>query len=191
MNATRQRILQAGAQLMWRQGYPATGMKQIVAQAGAPFGSVYHFFPGGKEELGAEAVQWAGRFYGDLVDTVFEANDADLPTTVRNVFASAGETLMMGDFADACPVATVSLEMSSVSEPIRQACSMVFDDWVHRLARRFTSMGVPEERSAELAMTFVMLLEGAFLLARAHRSVDALRVAGETMVLATTDALRP
>jgi AcrR family transcriptional regulator len=191
MNATRQRILEAGAKLMWRQGYPATGMKQIVAEAEAPFGSVYHFFPGGKEELGAEAVQWAGRFYGDLVDTVFEAIDADLPTTMRTVFASAGETLKVGDFADACPVATVSLEMSSVSEPIREACSMVFDDWVRRLARRFTAAGVPDGRSAELAMTFVMLLEGAFLLARAHRTVDPLRVAGETMAHAATVALRP
>ncbi len=174
---------------MWRQGYPATGMKQIVADAEAPFGSVYHFFPGGKEELGAEAVRWAGQFYGDLVDSIFGASDHDLPTTMRDVFASAGDTLTMVDFADACPVATVSLEMSSVSEPIRQACAAVFDDWVGRLSERFVMAGVPADRSRDLATTFVMLLEGAFLLARAHRSVDPLRAAGETMVLATIDAL--
>jgi AcrR family transcriptional regulator len=189
VNATRQRILEAGAQLMWRQGYPATGMKQIVAQAGAPFGSVYHFFPGGKEELGAEAVRWAGRFYGDLVDGILATTSDHLPTAIREIFASAAQTLQLVDFADACPVATVSLEMASVSEPIRQACSTVFDEWVDRLAVHFVSVGVPSERTRDLATTFVMLLEGAFLLARAHRSVEPLRVAGETMAMAADVAI--
>jgi AcrR family transcriptional regulator len=174
---------------MWQQGYPATGMKQIVAEAAAPFGSVYHFFPGGKEELGAEAVRWAGVFYGDLVDALFAASTDDLPTTVRAVFAAAGQTLTDGNFGDACPVATVSLEMSSVSELIRTACSETFDEWTERLASRFVTFGVPTDQARNLSMTFLMLLEGAFLLARAHRSVEPLHVAGDTMVLATRTAL--
>lgn len=181
--------MQAGAQLMWRQGYPATGMKQIVAEAEAPFGSVYHFFPGGKEELGAEAVRWGGQFYGDLVDALFAASTDDLPTTMLAIFDQAGQTLVDNDFADACPIATVSLEMSSVSEPIRIACAETFEEWTRRLAERFVAAGVGPDSARPLAMTFVMVLEGAFLLARAHRSVEALAVAGATMVQAARTAL--
>ena len=52
MSATRDRIVQASAELFRRQGYAATGVKQIVTDAQAPFGSLYHFFPGGKEAAG-------------------------------------------------------------------------------------------------------------------------------------------
>ena len=51
---TRERIVEAGAMLFRRQGWSGTGMKQIAAAAAAPFGSIYHFFPGGKDELSAE-----------------------------------------------------------------------------------------------------------------------------------------
>lgn len=169
---------------MWQQGYPATGMKQIVTEAGAPFGSVYHFFPGGKEELGAEAVRWAGVFYGDLVEGLFAASTDDLATTMRSIFAAAGQTLLDNGFSDACPVATVSLEMSSVSEPIRTACSQTFEAWTDRLAARLISFDVGADQARSLSMTFIMLLEGAFLLARAHRNVEPLQVAAEAMVLA-------
>ena len=64
---TRERILESSAELFRRQGYVGTGVKQIVAEAGAPFGSLYHFFPGGKEELGAETIRRAGRLYGLLL----------------------------------------------------------------------------------------------------------------------------
>ena len=53
MAATRDRIVDASAELFRRQGYNATGVKQIVTEAQAPFGSLYHFFPGGKEQLAA------------------------------------------------------------------------------------------------------------------------------------------
>ena len=58
---TRERIVDVSADLMRRQGYAATGVKQIVTAAQAPFGSLYHHFPGGKEQLGAEAIRASGR----------------------------------------------------------------------------------------------------------------------------------
>ena len=64
---TRDRIVEHSSQLFRRQGFAATGMKQIVAEARAPFGSVYHFFPEGKEQLGVEAIRWSGSIYGALI----------------------------------------------------------------------------------------------------------------------------
>jgi AcrR family transcriptional regulator len=61
MAGTKERIVSASADLLRRRGYTGTGVKQIVEAAGAPFGSLYHFFPGGKEQLGAEAIRWSGQ----------------------------------------------------------------------------------------------------------------------------------
>ena len=85
---TRDRIIEATADLFWRQGYVATGVKQIVGEAGAPFASLYHFFPGGKEELGAETIRWSGARYGNLVPLIFDACP-DVATAVEAFFAGA------------------------------------------------------------------------------------------------------
>ena len=66
MTKTRERILDAGAELFRRQGYAGTGLKQLVARADAPFGSLYHHFPGGKDELTAEVIRRSAGFYLDL-----------------------------------------------------------------------------------------------------------------------------
>src|SRR5213079_2594864 len=99
-----------------------TGVKQIVTAAQAPFGSLYHFFPGGKEQLGAEAIRTSGRLYELLIPVVFDPAP-DLPTAVRAFFAGAAAHLVETDYEDACPIATVALEISSSSEIMREACA--------------------------------------------------------------------
>ena len=78
---TRERIITTTTELFRRQGYAATGVKQIVAGAEAAFGSVYHFFPGGKEQLAEEVVRTSGATYGDLVD-LFERVPAGTPVDI-------------------------------------------------------------------------------------------------------------
>src|SRR5436305_2380259 len=117
---TRQRIVEASAELFRRQGYIATGVKQIVTEAKAPFGSIYHFFPGGKEQLGAEAIRHSGALYGQLIGLFFVPG-ADPVSATESFFAGAAATLVETDYADACPIATVALEISSSSEEMRGA----------------------------------------------------------------------
>src|SRR6059058_5114005 len=89
---TRDRIVDATAECFRRQGYMATGLKQIASEADAAFGSLYHFFPGGKEELGAEVIRWSGRMYGLLLPAVFDPAP-DVVTAVEDFFAGAAEHL--------------------------------------------------------------------------------------------------
>ncbi len=185
---TRDRIVGASAELMRRQGYAATGLKQIVAAARAPFGSIYHFFPGGKEQLGAEAIVASGRLYEALIPAVFDPAP-DLVTAVRAFFAGAGEHLRATDYADACPIATIALEVSSVSEPMRRACADVFASWIAAGTPRFTAAGLSPARARGLVVAMLCALEGAFVLARATRSTEALDVAGELMAAAVAQAL--
>jgi AcrR family transcriptional regulator len=188
MTDTRDRIVDASAELLRRQGYAATGVKQIVAAARAPFGSIYHFFPGGKEQLGAEAIRRSGTLYELLIPAVFDPAP-DLVSAVRAFFAGAAEHLRQTDYADACPIATVALEVSSTSEPMRQACADVFESWIAAGTPRFTAAGLSEPAARELVIATIAALEGAFVLARATRSTDSLQIAGELMAHATETAL--
>jgi AcrR family transcriptional regulator len=185
---TRDRIIDASAELLRRQGYAGTGVKQIVAAARAPFGSIYHHFPGGKEELGAAAIRRSGALYELLIPAVFDPAP-DLVSAVRLFFEGAAAHLEDSEYEDACPIATVALEVSSTSDTMRQACADVFESWIAAGLPRFTDAGLDDATSRELVIGMICALEGAFVLARATQSVEALKVAGELCAQATQRAL--
>ncbi|MGO9876015.1 MAG: TetR/AcrR family transcriptional regulator [Acidimicrobiia bacterium] len=188
MSTTRDRLISASAALFGRQGYVGTGVKQIVESAGAPFGSMYHFFPNGKEELGAETIRWSGALYGQLIDLFYEPA-GDPVTATRRFFEGAADTLLVTDYVDACPIATVALEVANTSEPLRQATADVFEAWLSNLAGRFRELGLTKTQASNLAVSLFCLLEGAFILARATRDHTHVRTAGRTASEAVRAAL--
>ena len=185
---TRERIVQHSAELFRRQGFAATGVKQIVAEASAPFGSIYHFFPGGKEQLGEEVIRYSGAIYGQLLDAFYKPGDDPVAAT-REFFAAAAVAVRESDYADACPIATVALEVSSTNEPMRQACADVFNGWVDGASERLVQCGIPRKRSRALAFSMVASLEGAFVLARALRSTEPVEVVGASVTAEVRDAM--
>jgi AcrR family transcriptional regulator len=188
MSSTRERLVEASAELFREQGYTATSIKQIVAGAQAPIASLYHFFPGGKTELGAAAIGVSGELYELLIPAMFDPAP-DVVTAVRDFFAGAAAHLVETDYADACPIATVALEVSSTSETLRIACADVFESWIATGAARFESAGVDAQAARELTIAMLCALEGAFVLARALRSTEALEVAGEMAARTVDEAL--
>ena len=188
-NDTRERIVTASAELFRRQGYNATGVKQIVADASAPFGSLYHFFPGGKEQLGAETIRWSGARYGELIDLIFDPAP-DVVTAVENFFAGAAETLRETGYEDACPIATVALEVASTNETLRLVTHDVFELWLASLTSRLATAGLDEIRARELAILAVTALEGAFMLSRAAKNTEAMHVTGRFVVREIERSLR-
>ena len=189
VTTTRERILDASAELFRRQGLTGTGIKQILAQAEAPFGSLYHHFPGGKDELAAETITRAGEFYGRLVAGKI-AEQPDLVSGIRAAFVGAGETLESTGYADACPVETVALEVASTNEPLRLATADVFESWLGGLAARLAREGIGPDQARALALTILSALEGAFVLARATRSTAALDSCADAMASLVEAALR-
>ncbi len=167
---TRERILYAAAELFRRQGYAGTGLNQIVAEAQAPFGSLYHHFPGGKQQLAEEVIEAGGAFFQALVTAVYDA-EATPEAAVRAVFAGAAETLKATDFQDACPIATIALEVASTNDSLRRATDGVFDRWASALSDRLGNR--------EHALAVLCALEGAFILCRAQRTTKPLLAAGE------------
>jgi AcrR family transcriptional regulator len=166
---TRDRILFATAGLFRRQGYHGTGLKQIVAAADTPYGSLYHHFPGGKQELGEQVIESAGAFFQSLVTAVYDA-ESSTEKSVRAVFDGAAVTLEATDYEDACPIATVALEVASTDDRLRAATAAVFQLWTEALTERVG------DRAKALAV--IAALEGAFILCRARRDPEAMHAAG-------------
>jgi AcrR family transcriptional regulator len=188
MVGTKDRIMDSTAELFRRQGYTGTGIKQILAAANAPFGSLYHFFPGGKEQLGAETIRSSGQLYMELFATI-AIQAPDVLGAVSDFFNGAAQTLEETDYADACPIATVALEVASINEPLREACADVFDAWISGASAYFGAAGIEPQKARELALSMLCLLEGAFIFCRAMRTTESLHVAGANAVAAVREAL--
>jgi AcrR family transcriptional regulator len=181
LTATKERIIEAASELFMQRGYAGSGLKQISESGSATIGSLYHFFPGGKTELAAETLRLSGGAYEDLVMSIFDGSP-DLISGVRNCFEGAAEVLEASDYADACPIATVALEVASSDEALRLVTAEIFKSWLDAATVRFVARGVEPTRARELATTFIAALEGGFLLSRAAKDTSAMKAIGNAMV---------
>lgn len=177
MAGTRDRIVTSTGELFRRQGYNGTSLKQVTVLADAPFGSLYHFFPGGKEELAEAVIHTSGRAYLELFELIADAA-ADPASAVTDFFDGAAAVLEETGYVDACPIGTVALEVASTNDRLRQATADVFASWVDAAAARLAAHGVPPARSVELATLLVAAVEGGFMLSRAARSPEPMRAGG-------------
>jgi AcrR family transcriptional regulator len=187
---TRQRLVTAAAELLRRQGYAATGIKAILTAAGAPYGSLYHFFPGGKAELGRAVIEEGGVAYRELVEA-FYRDDVDSVDATRELFEGGADLLESTGFADACPIATIAGEIADTHEAMRAAAAAAFGSWTATLADHLVAHGSDPARAGATAIELFCLIEGAFLHARTTRSADAVRIAGRRAVAIVAEAAAP
>ncbi|WP_374611129.1 TetR/AcrR family transcriptional regulator, partial [Gordonia sp. (in: high G+C Gram-positive bacteria)] len=160
-SATRDRILEAAAELYRRQGMPATGIKQISAAAEAPYGSIYHHFPGGKEAISVEVIRREGLRYGAFVGAQLETTDP--LTGIPTLFENAGKLLESQDYSEACSIETIALEVASTNERLRLESAEVFESWLTGLATWFGQLEITEPERRRLALITLTALEGAFV----------------------------
>ena len=187
---TRERIVAAAAQLYGRYGYNGVGLKQVAAESGSPIGSLYHFFPGGKDQLAAEALRLSGAGYQTLVEGILE-NMPDLAEGIEQSFAIAAEFLESSGWVDACWIETVALEVASSNEPLRLVTAGIFEGWIEAATGWMEGHGLPPDQARSLGIAYITGLEGAFVLARALRSPEPLLATGRMLAAAAREATRP
>ncbi|WP_395296857.1 TetR/AcrR family transcriptional regulator [Kitasatospora hibisci] len=175
---TRERIVRATSRLLQRQGYEGTGIKQISREAEATLGSVYHFFPGGKQELAAEAIRHGDQEFAGLLRAGLGAADdpAEAITACTRLLA---EALRASDWQDGCPITSTALETVGRAPVIEEAVREAFTHWRAIVEDRLRTSGLSAEDSRELAVTVVNTLEGAELTAQITRSEEPLHLAGK------------
>ncbi|MGK3200942.1 TetR/AcrR family transcriptional regulator [Amycolatopsis sp. MEPSY49] len=171
---TRQRMLDTAADLFQTQGYHATGLTQLTTAGGAPKGSLYFHFPGGKEQLAAEAVRLSGERTGALLEAVLK-DAPDAPTAIDRAVEALAAFLTESDFQRGCPLATVALDAAADSEPIREACVDGYSSWHGILREYLARQQLSAERADELATVVLAAIEGGLLLARTRRDLAPLR----------------
>jgi len=156
---TRDRILTATAELFRAGGYHGTSLKQVTVASGAPIGSVYHFFPGGKAELAEAVLASSGASYRALFELIADAAP-DPVAAVTDFFDGAATVLEETGYLDACPIGTVALEVASSDERLRHATAAVFASWAEAIVTRLTAAGLDEATAGDLATTLIAGIEG-------------------------------
>lgn len=175
-NKTRGRLIGAAAKLFQEKGYAATGLSEILEAAGAPKGSLYHFFPGGKSDLACAAMAAAGT-----------AMVAELHRCMEKSESAAGAVTAYGDqlalwleqsaFRRGCPVATVALEEAPSDTPLAQAARDALLGVQAALAEFLAAHGLSPTRAQALAGHALASLEGALILARITKDARSVRQA--------------
>jgi TetR/AcrR family transcriptional repressor of lmrAB and yxaGH operons len=172
MDSSRQRIVETTARLLWSQGLRATGVNQIAAESKAPRGSIYFHFPGGKEQLAAEALRAAGASMTANIEEALTHRSAT--TAIRRFVDSYAREMRDSDFHHGCPVATVALEASTTSPLLREVCARIFGEWEDLLERRLVRDGLKPREARRFAGVILSALEGAMIVSRARRDTEPL-----------------
>jgi AcrR family transcriptional regulator len=175
--STRERLVRETAALLERQGYQATGIKEIVRAAGVTTSSLYHHFPHGKEELAASALVHAGDRFADLLRAAL-AREADAPGAVAACADDLAADLAATGWSDGCPVAVTALESMSDAPLLRETSGRILQEWQELIATRLRSAGIDSRPAAELACMVLSGLEGAELLSRVAADPTPLHTTG-------------
>ncbi|MGX6647265.1 TetR/AcrR family transcriptional regulator [Maricaulaceae bacterium MS644] len=177
---SRARLISAAARLFQEKGYAATGLSDILTVAGAPKGSLYHHFPGGKAELAAAAMRGAGGLLRETLRARRETAD-DAAGAIEAFASDLAGWLEGSGFTRGCPLATVALEQTPSEGDLACAIAGAFSRTVEALAQMITDDGAPPDRARRLAGLTLAALEGAMILARIQQSGAPVREAGAEM----------
>ncbi|WP_156748326.1 TetR/AcrR family transcriptional regulator [Mycobacterium sp. 1465703.0] len=176
MRSPRERMVVSAALLIRERGARATAISDVLEHSGAPRGSAYHYFPGGRTQLLCEAVDFAGEHVAAVIAGA--DNGLQLLDTLIDKYR---RQLLDTDFRAGCPIVAVSVEAGEQQDsermgPVIDRAAAVFDQWSDLIAARFTADGIPPERAGELAVLATTALEGAIVLARVRRDLTPLDV---------------
>ncbi|MGW7042132.1 TetR/AcrR family transcriptional regulator [Streptomyces avermitilis] len=160
------------AVLLREYGAGATSIDRVLAHSGAPRGSVYYHFPGGRAQLIDEAVALAGDFVADLLEAAVRADDP--LEAIDAFFALWRERLVESAFRAGCPVVAVAVEANDDAPQLARSVAAVFARWQETLTVLFVRHGLPEARGKRLGAFIVAAVEGAVIMCRAEQSVEPL-----------------
>jgi AcrR family transcriptional regulator len=165
-------MVRSAAQLIRRKGVSGTGMREIVVEADAPRGSLQHYFPGGKEELVSDALLWMGDVAARRMKRSLSELKSRTPSALLASIVDAWRRDLTNEqFSAGCPLVAAAADTAATSKQLRQVLRRAFDGWLEPLSESLVDLGVPLERSDNLAIVIIAALEGAIILARIRRDL--------------------
>jgi TetR/AcrR family transcriptional repressor of lmrAB and yxaGH operons len=172
---SRTALIDTAATLFRRQGYAATGLTQILEEAGVRPGSMYHHFPQGKQQLAAAVVDSTGAGIEQLLRRFLAGG---LP--VADIVDRWVDLLIDGltaDRRDGCPIEPIATESVNASALVREASARAFTGWCRAIEERLRTDGWSATEAESVAIAVISLIEGALILSRIAGDVEALAAA--------------
>ena len=185
---SRERTVRSAALLFRERGVDATGMRQIVEHAQTPRGSLQHHFPGGKEQLVIEAVDWIAGKAAEPLEASLEADPPPAPRqVVAELFDRFRTLLTMTDYRAGCPIAAAVVDAGSAGDAVARATAHAFRRWTGPLERALARGGMEQARASRVALLVISAVEGALIMSRARHDMEPLdAVATEIDLLLST-----
>jgi TetR/AcrR family transcriptional repressor of lmrAB and yxaGH operons len=181
---TRRRMIVTTSKLLERQGFHGTGLNQILEEANAPKGSMYFHFPGGKNQLAAEAIAAAA----DHIERALRTHEGGTALqAIDGYLAQMSRWLESTGFSGGCPIATTALEVGATTPELGDACEAAFDRLISRVAGWLEADGFDADTARERASLVYSAIEGALIFSKARRSTEPLeRLRGDVPRLVGT-----
>lgn len=178
----KNRILVTAARLFQQQGYHATGLNQIVVESGAPKGSLYYYFPNGKEELAVAAI---GLIRDEIEKRIrrFLAGIDDPAEAVQALIREMAREFDKPEYIIHCTVSLLTLEVSLLSEPLRLACMECVEAWERTFAEKLEQSGYDARCSQKLGILIQSMIDGAMISSLGKRSMEPLLHVAEQIPL--------
>jgi TetR/AcrR family transcriptional repressor of lmrAB and yxaGH operons len=171
MNSAKEQILQAAARLFEKQGYHATGLNEILRESGTPKGSLYYYFPQGKDQIGAETALWSAAQMAERIR--LGLSQAENPAeAVRLLALGIAGAIERSGFAAGGPLMMLAAESAVDREQVNAACRAAYAQMQAAFAEKLSG-------DLDLAEFTLAALEGAILLSRVQHSGDPLRRSAE------------
>jgi TetR/AcrR family transcriptional repressor of lmrAB and yxaGH operons len=180
-------MLEASIDLMRQSGLSGAGINEIVRASGAPKGSVYHFFPAGKQQIATEALDaYAERVQGFLAQAL--ARGATPEQKIRALFDAFARRAEEARFERSCAIGTVSLDLTEEVAGLREVLAHALTGWIETVAQQ---CGGESQRARSFAGLVITAVEGAYVRARAEHSSRAFREAGSWLAPLAAQTFRP
>jgi TetR/AcrR family transcriptional repressor of lmrAB and yxaGH operons len=172
---TREKLIEAAITLMRRSGLSGAGINEIVRESGAPKGSVYHFFPKGKQQIVKEGLTQYSERVVAFIDSALSSKRKP-GEKVKALFNAFAERIELGEFRHSCPVGTVCLDLDSNLEGLRFVIAIAFDQYLKTIEAHFPFQD--RRRAKSFAGLLLTAIEGAYIRGRADASSKPFREAG-------------
>jgi TetR/AcrR family transcriptional repressor of lmrAB and yxaGH operons len=160
-------LIDAAVELFAVRGYEGVGVAEMLETAGAPRGSLYFHFPGGKEEIAVEAVRRFGEDGAQRFRALAET-DVTLDQFIERVFKTVAKDAKEKGFNVACPLIAVAADVSRAQGDLGAAVHEAFASWEQEIVTAAMHRGVNARDAADFASALVTALEGATVLSKSH-----------------------
>jgi TetR/AcrR family transcriptional regulator, lmrAB and yxaGH operons repressor len=174
MSNVREHILQTTCNLMEQKGYHGTGLNEIVKESGAPKGSLYHYFPEGKEQITSEAVLQSGKATAGRIQNELSGN-SNAAKAIHDFVLNIADHVESSGFAAGSPLTAVAMETATSSERINLACREAYSVLETAFKEKLLESGYSKLKADELGIFITAAIEGGIILSRTYHTGDPLR----------------